>query len=140
MPTLVSKSKFLRMLVFVAAFVSLAKAEGEEEQLLGIRHRNETDPGALTMVSMSGGLQFFIDGAGMDDLPNINSVMFEPTQEAGSPTFAGPPLNIDDEIQSATVLGRLAYTMPPITEILGGVPMETFSTHYLANASENLEF
>ena len=30
--------------------------------------------------------------------------------------------------------------MPSITDILGGVPMETFSTHYLANASENLEF
>ena len=47
---------------------------------------------------------------------------------------------VDDEIQSAPTLGRLAYTMPAITDILGGVPMETFSTHYLANASENIEF
>ena len=30
--------------------------------------------------------------------------------------------------------------MPAITDILGGVPMETFSTHYLANDSENIEF
>jgi len=49
-------------------------------------------------------------------------------------------LTVDDEVQSATVLGRLAYTMPPITDILGGVPMETFSTHFLANESENIEF
>lgn len=30
--------------------------------------------------------------------------------------------------------------MPAITDILGGVPMETFSTHYLANNSEKIEF
>ena len=30
--------------------------------------------------------------------------------------------------------------MPAITDILGGVPMDLFSTHYLANASENIEF
>jgi hypothetical protein len=34
----------------------------------------------------------------------------------------------------------LAYTIPAITEILGGVPMETFSTHFLANESEDIEF
>jgi hypothetical protein len=65
--------------------------------------------------------------------------MFEPTQTDPA-LFAGPALNIDDEIQSATTLGRLAYTMPAITDVLGGVPMETFSTHYLANESENIEF
>jgi len=32
------------------------------------------------MVSMAGGLQFFIDGAGMDDMPIMNAVMFQPTQ------------------------------------------------------------
>ena len=37
-------------------------------------------------------------------------------------------------------MGRLAYTVPAITEILNGVPMSAFSTHYLANASENIEF
>ena len=41
---------------------------------------------------MVGGLEFFIDGAGMDDLPQINSVMFEPTQTDYN-LFAGPPLN-----------------------------------------------
>ena len=63
-----------------------------ELELVGIRHRNETAQGPLNMVSMSGGLQFFIDGVGMDDLPNINSVMFEPTQ-TDSGVFAGPALN-----------------------------------------------
>ena len=47
---------------------------------------------------------------------------------------------VDDEIQSATALGKLAYTMPAITDILGGVPMETFNTHYVANAAEHIEF
>lgn len=47
---------------------------------------------------------------------------------------------VDDQIQSAPALGRLAYTMPAITDVLGGVPMDLFSTHYLANASENIEF
>jgi len=65
--------------------------------------------------------------------------MFAPTQTDPN-LFAGPPLNIDDEIQSATVLGRLAYTMPAITDVLGGVPMETFNTHYLANSAEEIEF
>jgi len=30
--------------------------------------------------------------------------------------------------------------MPAVTDILGGVPMEVFSTHYVANNNENLEF
>ena len=41
---------------------------------------------------MAGGLEFFVDGAGFDDLPNINSVMFEPTQTDPN-LFAGPALN-----------------------------------------------
>ena len=47
---------------------------------------------------------------------------------------------VDDEIQSATALGRLAYTIPAITDIVGGLPMEAFNTHYLANSNENIEF
>ena len=30
--------------------------------------------------------------------------------------------------------------MPAITDILGGVPMEAFNTHYVANSDENIEF
>lgn len=47
--------------------------------LRGIRHRNETSTADLNMVSMSGGLQFYIDGDGFDDQAHINTVMFEPT-------------------------------------------------------------
>jgi len=39
-----------------------------------MRHRNETTPGALHHVSMAGGLEFFIDGTDMDDMPILNSV------------------------------------------------------------------
>lgn len=59
-----------------------------------MRHRNETTSGALHKVSMAGGLEFFIDGAGFDDLPPINSVQFLPTQNAdGAIPMAGPKLN-----------------------------------------------
>ena len=47
---------------------------------------------------------------------------------------------VDDEIQSATALGRLAYTMPSISDVHGGLPMKAFATHYLANGSENIEY
>ena len=59
-----------------------------------MRHRNETTSGALQKVSMAGGLEFFVDGKGFDDMPIINSVQFLPTQNAdGAIPMAGPPLN-----------------------------------------------
>lgn len=63
-----------------------------ESELLGLRHRNNTANGPLTMVSLAGGLEFFIDGAGMDDEPHINAVMFRPTQSDDIVTLTGPPL------------------------------------------------
>ena len=30
--------------------------------------------------------------------------------------------------------------MPAITDVLGGVPMKTFNTHYIANDAEEIEF
>ena len=63
-----------------------------EAELLGLRHRNETTPGTLDKVSMVGGLQFFIDGKGMDDLPQINVPKFIPTQ-GDLTSMSGPPLN-----------------------------------------------
>lgn len=68
-------------------FLSLTEAE-----LLGLRHRNETANGALNEVSFAGGLEFFIDGAGMDDEPHINAVMFRPTQGEDIIDLTGPPL------------------------------------------------
>ena len=37
-------------------------------------------------------------------------------------------------------MGRLAYTMPAIVDILGGLPYESFSTHYVANNDENINW
>ena len=62
-----------------------------EEVLLGLRHRNMTGNYNLNMVSFAGGLEFFIDGAGFDDEPHLNSVMF--TNEQDTPQlFGGPAL------------------------------------------------
>ena len=48
---------------------------------------------------------------------------------------------VDDQIQSATTLGKLAYTMPSIDDFFGGVDMTTtIHTAYLANKDENLNF
>ena len=41
-------------------------------ELKGIRHRNETSFARMTKVSMAGGLEFFVDGKGLDDMPSIN--------------------------------------------------------------------
>jgi len=114
-------------------------ADNEEAPLLGLRHRNETANGPLKKVSFAGGLEFFIDGKGYDDQPHINVPKFIPTQDDPI-DLAGPPLFIDDEIQSATALGRLAYTMPSLSTIFNGMPLEAFSNHFIANGAEELEF
>ena len=59
------------------------------------------------------------------------------------PQYSNPLLiitEVDDEIQSAPDLGRLAYTLPSIGDTLGGVPIEVFNTHYIANENENIIF
>ncbi len=38
------------------------------------------------------------------------------------------------------MLGRLAYTMPPITGVMGNIPYEAMSTFKIANNDENLRF
>ena len=44
---------------------------------------------------MAGGLEFFVDGKGFDDMPLINQVQMIALQ--GDPvTLIGKPLNIDD--------------------------------------------
>ena len=68
------------------SFVSL------EIELLGLRHRNNTVSSNLDKVSMAGGLELYIDGAGFDDQPHINSVMFTNT-EGEAVTLKGPALN-----------------------------------------------
>lgn len=38
------------------------------------------------------------------------------------------------------MLGKLAYTMPSISELMSNAPISVISTHYLANKSEFLQF
>ena len=75
---------------------------------------------------MAGGMEIFIDGAGFDEQAHINTVLFEELNGDDN-RLAGPRLEIDDEIQSAPSLGRLAYTVPSLPELYGGAPMEIFS-------------
>jgi len=120
-------------LVLLATFMAGTRAENADMPLDGLRHRNETTPGTLTKVSMGGGLEMFIDGEGFDDMPALNQVKFLTVQ--GEPKeLIGPPLNQDDQIQSATVLGRLAYSLPSIPQLIGG-PIEGINTHYIANGA-----
>ena len=49
------------------------------DYLNGIRYRNETARGQLKHVSMAGGLELFIDGAGFDEQAHVNQVLFEST-------------------------------------------------------------
>ena len=46
---------------------------------------------------------------------------------------------VDDQIQSATVLGRLAYTMPSVEDATGRT-YDALSTFYIANSDSNLRF
>ena len=102
----------------------------------GIRYRNETTQGELSYASMAGGMEIFLDCAGFDEQAHINTVLFKSLQIADL-QLAGTPLDQDDEIQSAPALGRLAYTLPSLTDLFGGVPMDTFNSHFLANNGDD---
>ena len=86
-PSRYNVSVYTSFSLILTVFITLL-----DKPLLGLRHRNETTPGELPYVSMAGGLEFFIDGAGMDQEPHINSVMFQPTQ-SDPVDLVGPPLN-----------------------------------------------
>ena len=57
--------------------MDIDEEEEVHDYLRGLRHRNETANYDLEYVSMAGGLELFIDGAGFDELANINTVLFE---------------------------------------------------------------
>jgi hypothetical protein len=46
---------------------------------------------------MAGGMEIFVDGAGFDELANLNTVLFS-SDTTECLTLAGTPLDIDDEI------------------------------------------
>ena len=116
-----------------AALSLLTDSEEEvHDYLKGIRYRNETANSSLNHASMVGGMEIFIDGAGFDESANINTVLFKSLQLTDV-QLSGTPMDTDDEIQSAPALGRLAYTVPSLTDLWGGVSMDTFNQHYIAN-------
>ena len=120
----------------------------------------------MTKVSMAGGLEFFVDGKGLDDMPSINQVQYTTTQGAQPVTMIGQPLDskcffefeitlapkrcltdffyflVDDQIQSATTLGKLAYKMPAIADFFGVDDFtKAINTAYIGNSKdENLKF
>lgn len=71
---MLTKRKIASSLFLLAFLMSAARAENEDAPLDGIRHRNETSWARMSRVSMAGGLEFFVDGKGFDDMPLINQV------------------------------------------------------------------
>jgi hypothetical protein len=125
---------------------NLSRASGscdDEEEvhdyLNGLRYRNETSNQIMEYASMAGGMEIFLDGAGFDFLANLNTVLFS-SDTTACLTLAGTPLDLDDAIQSAPSLGRLAYTIPSLPDLFGGVPMSTFRNHWVADDSEAIQF
>jgi hypothetical protein len=116
-----------------------ASAQGEVtevlESLSGVRYLNETTVGPLDHVSMAGGLQLFIDGYGFDEEAHVNRVFIQ-SEENPDIVLPGPPLNIDDEIQSAPTSGRLAYTLPSLPELYAK-PYEFFAAHYALSGTQD---
>jgi hypothetical protein len=93
----------------------------------------------MQYASMAGGMEIFIDGAGFDFLANLNTVLFS-SDTTECQTLAGTPLDLDDAIQSAPSLGRLAYTVPSLPDLFGGVTMESFRNHYVIDNDEAIRF
>lgn len=60
------------------------------DSLKGVRYRNETVHDTLSKASMAGGMELFIDGSGMDEQPQLNSIIFQSTQTASQAPI-GPP-------------------------------------------------
>ena len=53
------------------------------DALKGVRYRNETVHETLSQASMAGGMELFIDGSGMDEAPQLNTIIFKSTQNEG---------------------------------------------------------
>ena len=47
----------------------------------------------MTKVSMAGGLEFFVDGKGLDDMPVLNQVQYTTLQGEKPVTMIGKPLD-----------------------------------------------
>ena len=96
------------------------------DSLRGVRFRNETLHDTLSYASMAGGMELYIDGSGMDEMSYLNTVLFDSVDTPDS-EFAGPAQDNDDQIQSSTSVGRLAYTLPGLPDLFGANTMDAFN-------------
>jgi len=82
------------------------------------RFRNETTNTLNYGLSLMGGAEIMVDGAGFDDTPQSNLVMFT-SHNTGYENLVldAPLLKENDEFASNPNLGRLAFTTPSIAEL-----------------------
>ena len=65
--SIATRLNFNTCVLINCSFLWLDEEEEVHDYLTGIRYRNETANDSLAYVSMAGGLEFFIDGAGFDE-------------------------------------------------------------------------
>ena len=78
--------------ILITIYSCIIDVEDAVDFLHGLRHRNETENGAMQYASMAGGMEIFIDGAGFDEQAHINTVMFE-SKDIEDLILAGPSLD-----------------------------------------------
>jgi cyanophycinase-like exopeptidase len=80
-------------------------------------------------VSMAGGGQVQIaEQGGLNDTPMNNQIMLTTSDVSTTAiTLAGTPLTEDDEFQSQASNGKLVYTLPSVSYLFNGLPLNTFS-------------
>ena len=107
--------------------------------LKGVRYRNETVYGTLSYASMAGGMEIYLDGSGMDEQAHLNNVLFQ-SHDTPDLEVTGHAADTDDQIQSSTTVGRLAYTLPSLPDLFETDTMDGFSKHYHTTNSESIGF
>ena len=67
----------------------------EIDSLKGVRYRNETVYDTLSHASMTGGMEIFVDGSGMDEQAHMNNVLFTSSDNPDL-VLTGPDADTDD--------------------------------------------
>jgi hypothetical protein len=71
-------------------------------------------------MSFMGGAELAVDGSHMHEDPLANVIKFHSDWPADDSVFVGPAPSSDDEFNSATQAGILAWTVPSAEELTGG--------------------
>ena len=77
-------------------------------------------------------MEIYIAGSGMDEQAFLNTVLFE-SVDTPDVDLAGPAADADDQIQSSTSVGLLAYTLPSLIDLFGASSMDSFNQHFIGN-------